>query len=231
MKGFFVAGSLITSLFFAVSSASAVTVTVVHGINGKDRGLAEQLPVDVEVNGSCALKGLSYLNTTRVELPAGTYQVKISPSNGMCSAPPLIATKVDISDAQKLVALVAHLNENGLPQLSAFDNTVSVDGVNRPLRYAVFLYHAAATREVNRSYTLRRMGGNDPIPVSNGQGGYLFGSYTPERFSAQMVQFRSGSARGRTLAKYNGRFRGRVALYMVGSQRNGYRLIVEDLPF
>jgi len=42
------------------SNKGMATAYVVHGINGKDLGLAEALPVDVQVGDACALTGFQF---------------------------------------------------------------------------------------------------------------------------------------------------------------------------
>ena len=221
------------------SVASAATVSVIHGINGKDLALAESLPVDISVNGACTLKGFTFRSIRRVELPAGTYKVKISPSNGSCSAAAVIDTSVKIAADQQTVALVAHLNEQSSPRLAAFDNSPSQAMVEekKPLKLANFVYHTAATGQVQRGFNLYTgrppfrggswYGGN---PISSGEGGFLFGSFSPARYRVFMDAFTKRPGRPKTLTAVKGRLDTRYAHYMVGSQKSGFEFITEQLP-
>ena len=56
------------SFLGAVPLASAANVNVVHGIDGRDLGLARALPVDIAVNGTCSLKGVKFKESALVEL-------------------------------------------------------------------------------------------------------------------------------------------------------------------
>ena len=61
---------------FAASSADGheAMVSVIHGIPGPDG-----LPVDVSVNGACALEGFMFKEIVGpMAMPAGTYEVAIS---------------------------------------------------------------------------------------------------------------------------------------------------------
>lgn len=65
--------------------AFAAKVVVVHGINGKDVASSQELPVDVAVDGNCALVGLTFGGSRLVELAAGSYNITVHPSSGACS--------------------------------------------------------------------------------------------------------------------------------------------------
>ena len=59
-------------------SKSEGIVYVVHGINGTDLGLSEALPVDVSLNGACALPGFTFGEIVGpLELPVGSYDIAI----------------------------------------------------------------------------------------------------------------------------------------------------------
>jgi hypothetical protein len=59
-------------------AAGNAKVYVVHGIPGRDLGLQPSLPVDVSVNGACALTRFKYTDTVGpIELPAGSYNVTV----------------------------------------------------------------------------------------------------------------------------------------------------------
>ena len=60
------------------------TVYVVHGINGKDLGLEEDaLPVDVSLNGDCAIQNFTFRTITdAVRLPVGKYDIRVHLGGG-----------------------------------------------------------------------------------------------------------------------------------------------------
>lgn len=95
-------------------------LTVVHGINGTDLGADVSLPVDVAVDGACALTGLEFKQFAGpLELPAGTYQVAISladPTNP-CGNDPVITAPLPLR-AGRSASAVAHLDGDGAPTAS-----------------------------------------------------------------------------------------------------------------
>ena len=85
------------ALFGSAHNAMAADVRVIHGINGEDLGLAKALPVDISVNGSCALKGVTFKQSAKVELGAGDYTIRVFVATGSCSGTPVIVKSVTIS--------------------------------------------------------------------------------------------------------------------------------------
>lgn len=107
-----------------VGAAQAATVYVAHGINGIDLGTAENLPVDVVVNGDCFLPGFTFGTIAGpVELPAGSYDIEVKLSDGACGGDTAIAGTVDLRSSEK-ATLVAHLTSEGAPTLSKFRDPV-----------------------------------------------------------------------------------------------------------
>jgi uncharacterized surface protein with fasciclin (FAS1) repeats len=104
------------------------TVYVVHGIPGQDLGADPALPVDVSVNGDCALPGFSFGQIAGpLSLPAGDYEIAISVANSgaPCSNTPVIGpVTVPFADGEN-ISIVAHLTEQGAPTASKFANDVS----------------------------------------------------------------------------------------------------------
>ncbi|MFQ3630113.1 DUF4397 domain-containing protein [Roseiflexus sp.] len=118
--------------FIATAPAQAAgnaKVYVVHGIPGRDLGLQPSLPVDVSVNGACALTRFKYTDTVGpIELPAGSYNIKIhlsaSLSTPPCSGPVAVAATVPFAGGEN-ATIVAHLTESGAPTASKFANDVT----------------------------------------------------------------------------------------------------------
>jgi hypothetical protein len=151
------------------SAADTATAYVVHGIPG--------LVVDVYVNGQLAQKNFQP-GTIAGPLtgPAGTGNVVIVPAGGDPKNPALAAT-LTLNAGQNVTA-VAHLDANGAPTLSVFDNNVSKTSNAR-----VVVRHTAAAPAVDLlvspgSASEQRFG-----PLSNGQQAQVevaAGTYTGE---------------------------------------------------
>jgi hypothetical protein len=103
------------------------SIYVVHGIPGKDLGLDRALPVDVAVNGECALKAFRFGKVAGpLSLPAGSYNIKISLANHQtpCANDAVIQADVPFAAGEN-ASVVAHLNGSGAPTASKFVNDVS----------------------------------------------------------------------------------------------------------
>lgn len=109
----------------ASASASKGTVYVVHGINGTDLGADEMLPVDVSLNGACALTDFQFRDITDgIMLDEGSYDIQVSLSDGACGGPVAIDAPGVFLPAGANVSIVAHLAEGGAPTASVFANDV-----------------------------------------------------------------------------------------------------------
>jgi Domain of unknown function (DUF4397) len=121
----------------AAASPGQTHVYVVHGIPGKDLGLASNdLPVDIKVGGACALKGFTFGSIAGpVALPAGNYLVEISLANSTspCSNTSVIAERVVLGRSES-ASIVAHLRVNGSITLTKFTNQVGFVGNNTRLQ-------------------------------------------------------------------------------------------------
>jgi uncharacterized surface protein with fasciclin (FAS1) repeats len=124
-------------------------VYVIHGIPGEDLGLTPELPVDVALNGACALRGLTFGTTTGpIELTPGPYNVKIGVANvdNPCSESPVITADVKLA-ATDNVTIIAHLTEHKTPTASVFSNTL--DDCYRPVEAPLVVHHTAAAPAVD----------------------------------------------------------------------------------
>ena len=147
---------LILVFFLLVTSAygdsSNALVYVIHGIAGQDLGLAPALPVDVAVDGGCILEGFTYGQVAGpLELPAGTYNIKISLANttNPCNNTPVIEADVPF-DAGETAVVIAHLAEDGISTATKF--IISNSGGNYykdSCGPTIFLHHTAAAPEVD----------------------------------------------------------------------------------
>ena len=128
--------------------ASAADVYVVHGIPGTDLGLPNELPVDISVDGGCALDDVP-LGTVfgPIELPTGPHDIEIRVSDGVegtCTGLLAVTGSIDLAVAES-AAVVAHLDANGTARISKFTNKVrATDGLAR-----IAVVHAAAAPAVD----------------------------------------------------------------------------------
>lgn len=171
--------SVILVAAMAISPASAeseeppmdATVYVVHGIPGLDVSpdLDPKLPVDVSVNGACALKGFKFGEIVGpLALPAGVYEIKIGLADKLapCSADAVISAKVELMGGQAYV-IAAYLAEGGAPTAGLFPIDLSKQMFPR-----VYAFHLANAPKVD--ITLHRQSKKNPLHfellnVSNGQ--------------------------------------------------------------
>jgi hypothetical protein len=125
-------------------AAQNASVYVVHGIPGADLGAAATLPVDVSVNGSCALKNFQFGQIIGpVSLPPGKAVVKISltGNNGDCAGATAIGpASFDLKPGES-ATIIAYLTASGEPTARKFTN----DG-SRTLggRGRITVHHTAA---------------------------------------------------------------------------------------
>lgn len=102
--------------------AQDAQIYVVHGINGTDLGLPEAAPVDVAVDGDCAVPGFEFKDIVGpVALGGGTHTVTVSLSDGSCGGDPVIDVEIELSE-HRMYTAVAHLDTTGTPTASLFFN-------------------------------------------------------------------------------------------------------------
>lgn len=110
---------------------SVATVYVVHGINGRDLGLEESLPVDVQVGDACALTGFRFRGVAGpLSLPPGSYDVKVRvAASDPCSGAIAVDAPGIALAAGDTVSIVAHLDDGTPPAPTAtvFANDVTID--------------------------------------------------------------------------------------------------------
>jgi hypothetical protein len=212
--------SLLTTLLagalsFIPTLASAATITVVHGINGRDLGLPRALPVDIAVNGSCALSNVTFGASTQVELPQGTYQVTVHPSTGDCSSAPVINQQVSVPEGVKNVGLVAQIADSGSPQLQAFVND-SEPGF-------IVVNNASRGPKIFAGSGLRGWIFYYANPLGNGQGKAISGFGKNRRLQVVLVRINQRRPFYNKTIKAGST----AVLYVVGSRKNG-QLVVEE---
>ncbi len=203
----------------AIAASDAASVYVIHGIPGRDLGLRPRLPVDIAVNGACALRNFRFRDVAGpLSLPAGTYNIKISLANrhNPCGNPAVIEANVPFA-AGESATVIAHLSESSAPTASKFVNDLSPATETGNGR--VVARHTAAVPEVD---LLVRQNRSLPIIAT------LPGLSNGEQVSAELpigrkflVQF---APAGTTQAVASARIEacaGEVAIYhAVGSLKN-----------
>lgn len=143
---------------------------VVHGIPGVDLGLDPALPVDVSVNGECALPGFTFGEIVGpIELPEGTYDLAISLADetAPCSADPVISAEGVALESGVSYSIVAHLSEALTPTASVFENDLHagrfIAGLN------VFHTAAAPRVDVNLQRTNNKRWKRSIRDIGNGE--------------------------------------------------------------
>ena len=124
-------------------------VYVIHGIPGQDLGLPAELPVDIALNGACALTGFTFGTITDpIELVPGPYHVAIGVANAdsPCSEPPVIEADVKLA-AQDNVTVIAYLTEHAAPTAGVFPN--ALEECYKPLDSPLIVHHTAAAPAVD----------------------------------------------------------------------------------
>lgn len=138
----------------ATQAAGNATVYVVHGIPGSDLGLDPALPVDITVNGGCAITGFTFGDITDgIALPGGSYDLAVRLSDGACGGPVAISAPGVMLEGGKSYSIVAHLTAGGAPTAGVFPFTT----VDRPGTARVVVHHTAAAPIVD--ITVARPGG------------------------------------------------------------------------
>lgn len=145
--------ALVLSSAVATAQPRNANVIVVHGINGAALGAPSALPVDVSVNGACALPGFQYRQIVGpLALPAGTISVAVHPANpsNPCGMPAIIGPAAIPLAGGENVAIVAHLTANAMPTASKYTLDLGAT-VNNKARVSVF--HNAAAPAVDAYLT------------------------------------------------------------------------------
>lgn len=133
----------------APAMAQPGRVVIVHGVPGGAVGAAADLPVDVSVNGACALPNFRYKQIVGpLALPAGTLSVAVHPANPSrpCGLPAIIGPANITINPNEDAAIIAHLTATGAPTASKYTVDLSPT-VNNKARVHVF--HTAAAPAVD----------------------------------------------------------------------------------
>ena len=131
-------------------------VYVVHGIPGADLGLDPALPVDISVNGACALTAFPFGEIAGpVELAEGSYDIAIRLANAEmpCGNDPVIQGNFAFEGGET-AAVVAYLDGTGAPTAAKFDYDFS--GLYRS-RAMIFAHHLTAAPTVDLSFVRQEL--------------------------------------------------------------------------
>jgi hypothetical protein len=220
-KKILLAAGFAAALTAVATPVFAASVNIVHGIDGRDLGLARELPVDIAVNGACALKGVKFKESAARELAPGTYKVTVHPANGLCTTAPVITQQVVIPTNGKFFSAVASLTSAGKPQLAVFDNTplqVPANVTVRHLAQAGAVTASFSSSQLTRSQSSRiRNGGQAQLAVLGARLPYTLNLFP--------------GARKQSIARLTGVARTKfVIINVVGSQKNGFSIVTEKQP-
>lgn len=217
----------LSAIVITTKCAVAADVNVIHGIDGRDLGLAQELPVDISVNGACALKGVTFKQSAKVQLGAGDYNVKVFVATGSCAGTPVIEKNVTIPQAaeKNSFSLVASLSGRGAPQLAVFQNT----GNGWPLP-GIIIRHLAKAGAVRVRLGTIEDGFRTPaelITVRNGKEASRFVLNTKFQYRGSIDARPVGP-----IVPLKGDIRRDIRIvYVVGSATNGFSLITENVKY
>jgi hypothetical protein len=139
----------LVALSASTAAAQNAKVYAIHGIPGGDIGAAPALPVDISVNGGCALTNFQFGQIRGpLSLPAGnyTFEIKLAMPGAPCTGPTAIGPAVIPFSAGETATVIAHLTEAGVATASKFANDVSRTGAGRARLVA---HHTAAAPAVD----------------------------------------------------------------------------------
>lgn len=211
------------AIILSASTASAQTLTVVHGIDGRDLQQNQSLAVDVTSNGTCLLKGLTFRGISQaLTIPVGVYNIEVRLSNGNCTGALAATGRFDLGLTEN-ATIVAHLTEQKTPVLTKFVNDLSdTTGTNARL---IVRHTAAAPAVAVRLRLSRKIGLTTPV-FENGRQVVAeapAGTYAANILAASTFKTVSQASLAVTADKV-------VAVYAVGSLSGGtFGLITQSL--
>jgi hypothetical protein len=129
-----VAACLVLTPAAALAQSQAPpSILVIHGLPGGDLQQPRELPVDISVNGACAVTRLSYRGIVGpLTVPAGTYAIAVHyPATGSCSSPAAIGPANIPFYPGESSTVIAHVGADGRPTASKFVNNLAPTAANR----------------------------------------------------------------------------------------------------
>jgi hypothetical protein len=139
---FLVLGASVMAASPASGQSTAASVIIVHGIPWGDLRQPSALPVDISVDGACAVTNLNFRTIVGpLAVPAGTRRLAVHyPATGSCSAAAVIGPAEVPFYAGEQATIIAHLDAGGSPTASKFLNNVSATPTGRA---RVAVHHTA----------------------------------------------------------------------------------------
>ncbi|HTU99962.1 MAG TPA: DUF4397 domain-containing protein, partial [Luteitalea sp.] len=201
--------------------APPASVVIVHGLPGGDLQQPAELPVDISVDGSCALTRVAYRSIIGpLSLPPGTRRIAVHyPATGTCASAAAIGPAAVPFFSGENATVIAHVGPDGRPTASKFVNNVSAMPAGRA-RAAI--HHTANAPQVD-VYLTRAFG--SPLQTTALTTGLTPGEQTVTPVAGDAQQF-AITAAGASAAAF-----GPVGLnlsanyifsfYVVGSLTNG----------
>jgi hypothetical protein len=213
------------------AAQSSALVFVIHGIPGQDvSGAPRDLPVDVSVNGACALPNLRFGQIIGpLSFREGTYAVAVHfPATGTCSSAAVIGPAQVPFAAGENATLLAHLTGTGTLTASKFVNDLRQTPASRA---RVTVHHTANAPAVDL-YLTAQFG--NALATRGLATSVVNGESTAVPVAGQNTQF-AITAAGQTAAAFGPVGLGLQAnraylLYVVGSlANNSLGVIVKDV--
>jgi hypothetical protein len=133
------------------AAAQSAKVYAIHGIPGGDlgTGVDPALPVDILVNGACAITDFRFgqiLGPLPLAAGTNTFDIKLKGASGPCSGQTAIGPAVISFSAGETATVIAHLTAAGAPTASKFTNDVSRISAGRA---RIAAHHTAAAPPVD----------------------------------------------------------------------------------
>ena len=143
----------------AFAQSTTASVIIIHGLPGGDLQQPAALPVDISVDGACALTNVNYRTIVGpLSIPAGTRSIAVHyPATGSCSSAAAIGPAAVPFNGGESATIIAHVGANGAPTASKFVNNLSATPTGRS---RVAVHHTANAPAVD-IYLTRAFGSAD----------------------------------------------------------------------
>ncbi len=137
-----VLGAAVLTASPALGQSTTASVIIIHGLPGGDLQQPAALPVDISVDGACALTRVTYRSIIGpLSIPAGTRSIAVHyPATGSCSSAAAIGPAAVPFNGGESATIIAHVGANGAPTASKFLNNLSATPAGRA---RVAIHHTA----------------------------------------------------------------------------------------
>lgn len=213
----------------ASAQSTSASVIIVHGIPGGDLQQPAALPVDISVDGACALTNVNFRTIVGpLAIPAGTRRLAVHyPATGSCASAAVIGPAEVPFNGGETATIIAHLGATGAPTASKFVNNFGATPANRA---RVAVHHTANAPAVD-VYLTRAFGtASSTIALTTG---LLPSEQSVLPIPGEQQQL-AITAAGSSSAAFGpaglGLSPGNVySLYVVGSLTNGTLAVIADV--